>query len=398
MNNVSNSWLKEEWQSMLRRLVAHIETKSADLTDEPIEVPASSYTDPLRFEAEKKLFLNTPMLAGLSLEIPKPGDRLLFDAAGPPIILVRSENNSVKAFLNICTHRGARLAKSCENSDSFVCPFHAWRFDLDGKLLRRPRDDGFAMDNEPSRDLIEIPVAEQYGMIFVRPNPDPSTIDEAIDVDEFLGEMSPLIQALELDHAELVKSDRLDLETNWKIALDTFCEPYHVPAMHPQTLAPQLVPLVSIQDSYGKHGRYAGPARYVKEFVGKPEEEWQDSNYSAVHYIFPNCTFTYADAIDGQTPVFAMFRLFPGSEPGQAIALSTTYKPKAAAHADNAGFEELHDNVMHIVQNEDFVVAANSWDSLQHAPEGMKLVFGRNELLLQIAHAELAKAAGMPLE
>ncbi len=394
MNSVSNSWLKEEWQSMLRRLVAHIETRSADLSDEPVEVPASSYSDPKRFEAEKKLFLNTPMLAGLSLEIPKPGDRLLFDAAGPPIILVRCEDASVKAFLNICTHRGARLVNNCENSDGFVCPFHAWRFDLDGKFLRRPRSDGFDIENERNRDLIQIPVTEQYGMIFVRPTPG----GEAIDVDDFLGEMSTLIQALDLDHAELVKSDRIDLETNWKIALDTFCEPYHVPSLHPQTLAPQLVPLVSIQDSYGIHGRYAGPARYVKDFVGKPEEKWQESNYSAVHYIFPNCTFTYADAIDGQTPVFAMFRLFPGSEPGKAIALSTTYKPKAAANADNSGFEELHDNVMNIVQTEDFVVAANSWNSLQHAPKDMKLVFGRNELLLQIAHRELAKAAGMPLE
>jgi carnitine monooxygenase subunit len=394
MNSVSNSWLKEEWQSMLRRLVSHIETRSADLSDKPIEIPASSYTDPMRFEAEKKVFLNTPMLAGLSLEIPKPGDRLLFDAAGPPIILVRSEDTSLKAFLNICTHRGARLANNCENSDSFVCPFHAWRFDLNGKLLRRPRADGFEMDNERSRDLIEIPVSEQYGMIFVRPTPGA----EAIDINEFLGEMSPLIQALELEHAELVKSDRIDLETNWKLALDTFCEPYHVPALHPKTLAPQLVPLVSIQDSYGKHGRYAGPARYVKEFVGKSEDQWQNSNYSAVHYIFPNCTFTYADAIDGQTPVFAMFRLFPGTEPGKAIALSTTYKPKAAAHADNSGFEALHDNVMNIVKTEDFIIAADSWKSLQHAPKNMKLVFGRNELLLHIAHREIAQAAGMPFK
>lgn len=394
MNSGSSSWLKEEWQSMLRRLVAHIETKSADLSETPIEVPANSYTDPRRFEAEKKVFLNTPILAGLSLEISRPGDRLLFDAAGPPIILVRGEDTTIKAFLNICTHRGARLTNSCENSDSFICPFHAWRFDLNGKFTRRPRADGFDIDNERSRDLIEIPVAEQYGMIYVRPTPG----GDAIDIDGFLGEMSPLIQALDLEHAELVKSDQIHLETNWKIALDTFCESYHVPALHPQTLAPQLVPLVSIQDRYGKHGRYAGPARYVKEFVGKPEEEWKQSNYSAVHYIFPNCTFTYADAIDGQTPVFAMFRLFPGSEPGKSIALSTTYKPKAASQADNSGFEELHRNVINIVKTEDFVIAADSWKSMQHAPEDMKLVFGRNELLLQIYHRELAKAADMPLD
>ena len=114
-------------------------------------------------------------------------------------------------------------------------------------------------------------------------------------------------------------------------------------------------------------------------------------------YIYPNTTFTYADAIDGNTPIFAMYRLFPGDQVGKAVALSTTYKPGAAAESDDKAFAELHDTVLDIVRNEDFVVAAGVWQSLQYAPPDMELVFGRNELMLQVCHRGLAEATGMPL-
>jgi hypothetical protein len=122
MNSASNAWLKEEWQNMLRRLVAHIETRSADLSDEPIEILASNYTDPARFEAEKQVFLSTPILAGLSLEIPNPGDRLLFDAAGPPIILVRAEDHSVKAFFEYLHTQGRTAHKQLRNKLQLCLP------------------------------------------------------------------------------------------------------------------------------------------------------------------------------------------------------------------------------------------------------------------------------------
>ena len=107
------TWLKQEWRTMLRRLVPHIEHQSADIEKDTVDMPVRVYTDPERLEAERRVFLEVPLLAGLSTEIPEPGDRILFDEAGPPIIVVRAQDGSVKAWLNLCPHRGSRLVSSC---------------------------------------------------------------------------------------------------------------------------------------------------------------------------------------------------------------------------------------------------------------------------------------------
>ena len=137
--------------------------------------------------------------------------------------------------------------------------------------------------------------------------------------------------------------------------------------------------------------------KQLTELVGRPETEWPRTNYSAVHYIFPNTTFTYTDSIDGETPVFTLFRLFPGREIGQTEVLFSTFKPRRSVPKDDAGFEALHDQLHQVVKNEDFATAANTWRSLRHAPRDMMLVFGRNEIILQTYHRELGERVGMPL-
>ena len=309
-------YLQQEWLQMRRRLVQRVADRSADLAEQSLTLSSSNYTDPERFNREKSILLRqTPLLAAMSCELPHTGDVVVFEAAGPSVILVRDQGGGVNAFLNLCTHRGMKLVQESGNNKALACPFHGWRFDLDGELLRRPRSDAF--DPAQATHLQALPVTEWEGFIFVHADPGAGEID----VEAFLGPAAPLYKAMELGRASLVATTELRIETNWKIALDTFCESYHVPATHPQTLAPQLVPLVSIDDSFGRHHRYSGPNRYMEECVGKPEQEWADTHYSAVHYLFPNSTFTYADAIDGETPVFVMYRLFPGNNPGEAISV-----------------------------------------------------------------------------
>lgn len=389
------SHLQQEWRSMLRRLVTHIESGTADLDGAPYSIAARTYSDPMRFEAERKALLKSPLIAGLSVEIPNAGDRLLFDAAGPPIFIIRAGDGSAKAFLNLCPHRGSRLVNDCESASAIKCPFHGWVFDLEGHLRGRPRSDGFDETNGPERSLIPIPVSEWAGLLFVMADP----LGGPIDAEAFLGDLAPIIQAMELESAVLVKTERMDvIETNWKLALDTFCEGYHVPVVHSNSLGDQVVPFITIQDIMGIHGRYVGPGRHLESLVGKPEAQWPDSNYSAVHYIFPNTTFTYTDSIDGETPFLTLFRLFPGDSVGKAECLFSSFKPSASAQLSDAEFLKLHDALHALVKNEDFVTASNTWRSLQHAPDWSTLVFGRHEVILREYHRELAQRAGMPLD
>lgn len=390
--------LADEARRMRRRLIAHIEAGgTTDLVPSSLSVPASVYTDPLRFAAEKReIFGRLPLLAGLSGDVPRPGDLRLFDAAGPEILIARGEDGTLRAFLNVCRHRGARLVNSCEPRRRLSCPFHNWTYDLDGRLIGIPVGEAFDALERAAHGLIRVPVAEWRGMIFViaRPGEDP------IDVEGFLGPIAPLFAALDFAGATPVHADTLTVRANWKLALDTFCEPYHVPAAHPQTLAPALVPWVAIYDRYGRHQRYASPGAELKDFAGQPEAGLPEPYYQGVHALFPNTTFTVGRlvGIGNREPFIAFYRIFPGETVGEARALGSIYLPQGGDPATIPDLERAHASIMHVVSSEDFAIAADSWRRLAHAPADLRLTFGRNEMLLQHNHRQIAELAGMPLE
>ena len=393
----THSRLDAEWTKMRRRLIAHIETATSDLIGEPFTLPISSYTDPDRFEAERRAFRKLPLLAGLSVEIPRAGDRILFEEAGPSIIIVRGDDGQARAFLNLCPHRGSRLVQDAKRSARFACPFHAWTFDLEGRLVRRPREDAFACDGAETPRLVPVPIAEWRGLLFVRADPE----GEPFDVADFLGSLAPIVEAMELERAALVRSDSMGVtETNWKLAMDTFCEGYHVPAVHGRSLGANVVPYVTIDDDFGLHHRYVGPGRDLERLVGTPESEWPDSPYSGVHYVFPNATFTYTPSIDGKTPMFTLFRLFPGDTVGRSVCLYSTFRPNADPDDTEAQtfFEKMHEDLYQVVEHEDFQNAASTWKGLQDAPPNQSVVFGRNETILSRYHQALADHVGMPLD
>ena len=105
----AEEFLAREWRAMRRRIVESIGANQAEMTDATLSIPVGLYTDPARFQAEKDiLFRQTPLLAGFSMEVAEPGDVMLFDGAGPGIFIVRRQDRSLRAFLNVCPHRGAR--------------------------------------------------------------------------------------------------------------------------------------------------------------------------------------------------------------------------------------------------------------------------------------------------
>jgi len=389
--------LADEARRMRRRLIAHIESGgSTDLVDSSLEVPAAVYTDPARFAAERRaIFGRLPLLAGLSGDVPKPGDLLRLDAAGTDVLIVRGRDGALRAFLNTCRHRGARLVTDCAPRQRISCPFHNWSYDLDGRLIGVPVAQAFEGLDRASHSLIRVPVAEWHGMIFVIARPG----DDAIDVDGFLGPIAPLLRALDFAGATPVHAGTLAVRANWKLAHDTFCEPYHVPAAHPQTLAPALLPWVAIYDRFGDHQRYASPGAELKDYAGILDEQLPEPYYQGVHSLFPNTTFTVGRlvGIGNREPFIAFYRIFPGTTVGEALAHGSIYLPRGGDPATIADLERAHASIMHVVQNEDFVIAADAWQRLAHAPPDFRLTFGRNEMLLQQNHRRLAELCGMPL-
>lgn len=383
-------------RSLERRTVAHLAAGgTTDWGNAPMRISPREYTDPARFEAERReLFGKAPLLAGLSCEVAKPGDVMLFDSAGPAIVIARGRDGSLNAFLNMCTHRAARLVGDCSRRKLLVCPFHGWSFDLDGRLVGMPGEASFEGIDRASRNLIRVPVAEWGGMVFVKAHAG----DEAIDVEGWLGDLGPELLRLNLAGASLIKHSRVDVDASWKYALDTYGEGYHFGALHPTTFGVTTISNTILYDSFGPHYRVVFTNAGYRDLVGVDESQWPETPYGGSHLVFPN-SIVYGAPMEGGGSMIGMYRLYPGDEPGKSFTIMSTYRAaNAPAETPDEVFEGAHDFIETVVRTEDYSVSKEGQRNLEHAPKGFEMVYGRNEIALQNVHRNIAAMIGMPLD
>ncbi|MDE2462995.1 MAG: aromatic ring-hydroxylating dioxygenase subunit alpha [Alphaproteobacteria bacterium] len=377
-----------------RRLAAHVRNNTSDLAPAPMRNDVRVYTDPARHAAERqKLFRQTPIVACLSRELPGAGSYRLFDETGLPIVVVRGADGEVRAFLNICTHRGARLAREQEGSARlFTCWFHGWSFDTQGSLVGVPERERFQGCLEPSAHLIAVPAAERHGIVFVQASP-----GSQMDIDAHLGSFGDVLAGLDLGKCERVKTGQIPVNANWKYALDTYGEGYHFAALHKQTLAPYFRNDVTVYDRYGPHHRVGFASRDVEQWASKPESEWPVPGPAGIHYLFPN-TIIFVGSVRPGFSYTTLFRHFPGEEVGETVTYKTIYAPSGVNSEEyRKEVEAAFDATAHVVATEDYVTAAEGWRNMVAMPEGSTVVYGRQELALQYQHMAIADAIGMPL-
>jgi carnitine monooxygenase subunit len=379
-----------------RRMVALVGAGETDRANGPLPLHKGVYIDPERFEAERiKLFLGEPIVAGLSADINAPGDFLVFDAAGPSILVSRGKDRVARAFLNMCTHRGAKLIEESEpfsgHRARITCPFHAWTFDAGGKLIGQPSKASFKDCEIGARNLIELPCAELHGLIFVRPGG-----GEPIDAAAHLGEIAPVIEALELTRAEPVKKGILTADSNWKFALDTYGEGYHFATLHASTIGQTHYNDLAALDRFGRHHRVGFPDNGIGELVGKDKRDWPVTDYGGVHYLFPN-TVIFFGAVTPGVFFTQVFRLFPDGV-GKTRCQFAVYAPFGVESEEHRAMCVMaYDATATVVQTEDYRVASHGYANLLTAPDDFHVVLGSNEAALQKVHQHIADAIAMPL-
>ncbi len=203
-------------------------------TGEAIGLPGAAYTDPDFFRAERDLtFSRNWVCAGVAGDLPNPGDQIPFEIAGMPLLLVHGNDGVIRAFHNICRHRGAQLVAAPTQRGVVLCPYHAWSYGLDGALLRTPSfcgpgvntHDGF----DPSHHGLLAVRCEMWGpMIFINLDTEAAPLATHI---------APLQKRWAAYDFGLLRGGgglRFTLEANWKLAIENFVERYHLPFVHPQ--------------------------------------------------------------------------------------------------------------------------------------------------------------------
>jgi len=214
---------------------------AAPITDEtlsePLTIGAEAYVSEHYARAERdKLWTRVWQQVGRVEEIPEVGSYLTYDILDDSILIVRAAPDEIRAFHNVCSHRGRRLVETpdgarnaCGKRNHFVCGFHAWRYDLAGRCTHVTQMDDWrgALTAERTR-LGEVRVDTWGGWIWI--NMDPG----CAPLRDYLEPAATLLDPFELQKMRFRWRKWLVADCNWKVALEAFSETYHVPGTHPE--------------------------------------------------------------------------------------------------------------------------------------------------------------------
>ncbi|RYD66109.1 MAG: aromatic ring-hydroxylating dioxygenase subunit alpha [Sphingomonadales bacterium] len=179
----------------------------------------------------EQVFAKSWLLACPASDVREPGDFARFDIGPESFIIVRGDDGRIRAHYNVCPHRGAQLLTADTGSiGQFSCPFHSWKFDLEGHNIEVTDAETFRPDVLcHDRDLTSVRCEEAAGLVFVSMDPDVQPLED------WLAPILPHLELYRIDTMHVIQHRRSDWGANWKGGVDAFAEIYHLHAVHPQT-------------------------------------------------------------------------------------------------------------------------------------------------------------------
>ena len=201
--------------------------------DQARTMPSEFYTSVELLALEKeRLFRGQWICLGRSHQVSQPGDYFTAELIGEPLIVVRNSSNEIKVLSNVCRHRGSILIEGSGNTTTFVCPYHAWSYNIDGKLRRAPLIESRADFDQTECRLPTFACETWGGFIYVNLD------NTALPLIPQLGGLSELIKHYHMDDMVELYSEESIWETNWKCLTENFMEGYHLSTVHHKTLHP----------------------------------------------------------------------------------------------------------------------------------------------------------------
>jgi phenylpropionate dioxygenase-like ring-hydroxylating dioxygenase large terminal subunit len=195
-------------------------------------LPPEAYFDPSWYEHEQReLFGRTWNLVAYEADLPQPGDRVPVQVGLDPVLLVRGHDGVVRAFLNMCRHRGMALVCESGSDATLRCGYHGWEYDTAGALVRVPQRAGQFPDLDQDRwGLVPVGAATWHGMVFV--NPDGRAEPFATWLGAFADHVGPF------DATKLVEVHRarVPIACNWKLYIENHVDVLHLWYLHDQSL------------------------------------------------------------------------------------------------------------------------------------------------------------------
>jgi phenylpropionate dioxygenase-like ring-hydroxylating dioxygenase large terminal subunit len=251
-------------------------------------LPAAWYTEAANYTHEqRRIFGRAWQYVGLTEQVAQPGDFFTSTIGETPVVVTRAEDGAMRAFANVCRHRGAIVVREeAGHRSTFQCHYHAWTYNLDGSLRAAP-----GMKDEPDFDrtcygLHALPCETWGPFIFVNPDRGAAPLADA------LGELPRLVAATSLDLVGLRRRvrRRYDIGANWKIVVDNYLECYHCPVAHPG-----FCDLIDTNDYVvTEHELFSTQTGKVKESAGRGDSHPYDVRGTVREgfyaFLWPNFT------------------------------------------------------------------------------------------------------------
>ncbi|MCF8601971.1 Rieske 2Fe-2S domain-containing protein [Gordonia sp. HY442] len=376
-------------QDRIRRALELLRNETTDKFEAVVAFAPGEFTDPVLAQDERDhIFGTVPSIVAHSSELAKPNDFMTVQMPRNNMIVVRQKDGSVKAFVNLCRHRGAMLEdREKGRCRIFSCPYHRWSYDPDGSLRAITRDTTFGDVDRAEHGLIELPVQERHGFIWVVDN-----ANAEIDVAGWLGpEMDAILAEYRLEDAVCFKASGFDEPTNWKIMQDAFLDGYHIQYAHPNTAGKIIHTNVMAFEDFGRHCRFIAPRKSIDRFLEEdPGDAELDKYVTETHFLLPNSTLLR------QPDHFQLltFRPHP-SDPTQSRMEQRLIVPKV----EDSGMEPERwerlwtknwDILLAVLHNEDFPLLRDSQRGMASADAG-DMMLGRNEVANQVFRRESRK-------
>ena len=283
-----------------------IDKKKLDIVNKPIHqahgLPNECYTSKEYTLVErKKLFEDKWIVIGSASSLKEAGDAKPIDLLGIPILIVRTKENQIKVFHNICSHRGLKLVNKPGKIKNVIrCPYHSWSYNLDGELISTPHIGGMNIHEAPKfekskSNLKEIRSHIWLDLIMININNNEISFEEYIKpLSDRWEKFWPVKDRDLINHSKDYGYFKLNAKCNWKFAIENYCESYHLPWVHPG-----LNSYSKIEDHYhiqGLPNRFAGQGTvaYNPRFVGNEKlpcfPSWPKHKENIAEYIalFPN--------------------------------------------------------------------------------------------------------------
>jgi glycine betaine catabolism A len=194
-------------------------------------MPGEYYTSPnVLAEERAKLFPSMWHCVGRVSTLDLAGDFIVREIGGESIILVRGRGGDLRAFFNVCRHRGTRICSESRGqfSETIQCPYHAWTYNIDGRLIGAPHMQEVAGFDKKDYPLHQAAVAEWEGFVFVNVGDNPEPFDR------WFAPMMGRLSRYNLASLEVKHSVRYEVGANWKLVFQNYSECLHCPMIHPE--------------------------------------------------------------------------------------------------------------------------------------------------------------------